>query len=75
MLHGQKENARKPMCDMSIQDGALEPEAECKLVARVSDLLVEHEVRRIVDLVEDPAAAQASIRRNSTTSSFPPCGS
>lgn len=55
-----------PMCDLYIQNGALEPEAERKFVGRVSDLLVEHEVRRIVDLVDDPAAVQASIKRASS---------
>lgn len=55
-----------PMCDLYIQEGALEPEAERTLVARVSDLLVEHETRRIVDLVEDPATVEASIQRASS---------
>lgn len=52
-----------PMCDLFIQEGALEPDAERRLVARVSDLLVEHEMRRIVDLVADSAAVQASTDR------------
>lgn len=55
-----------PMCDLYIQDGALEPEAERTFVGQVSDLLVKHEVRRIVDLVDDPAAVQASIKRASS---------
>jgi len=55
-----------PMCDLYIQDGALAPEAERKFVGQVSDLLVKHEVRRIVDLVDDPAAVQASIKRASS---------
>jgi len=55
-----------PMCDFYIQEGALEPEAERALVARVSEILVEHEVRRIVDLMDDPAAVQASIKRASS---------
>jgi phenylpyruvate tautomerase PptA (4-oxalocrotonate tautomerase family) len=52
-----------PMCDIYIQEGALEPEAERTLVARVSGLLVEHELRRIVDLVDDPAMVEASVKR------------
>lgn len=49
-----------PMCDLYIQEGALEAAAEAALVSRVSDLLVEHEMRRIVDLVDDPSTVQAS---------------
>ncbi len=52
-----------PMCDLYIPTGALEPEAERTLVARVSDLLVEHEMRRIVDLVPDPTTVTASTAR------------
>ncbi len=52
-----------PMCDIFIPTGALEPEAERKLVARVSDLLVEHEMRRMVDLMDDPDAVKASTER------------
>ena len=52
-----------PMCDIYIQEGALEPDAERALVARVSELLVEHEMRRIVDLVEDPTTIEASTAR------------
>ncbi len=49
--------------DMYIQDGALEPDAEQALVKRISAMLVEHELRRIVDLVDDPAQVQASATR------------
>lgn len=52
-----------PMCDLYIQDGALEADAERALVARISALLVEHEMRRIDDLVDDPAAANANAQR------------
>ena len=52
-----------PMCDIFIPMGALEPEAERKLVARVSDLLVEHEMRRMSDLMNDPAAVETSTER------------
>ena len=52
-----------PMCDIFIPKDALDPEAERKLVAIVSDLLVDHEMRRIVDLTDDPAQVQASRER------------
>lgn len=52
-----------PMCDIFIPTGSLEPEAERKLVARVSELLVDHEMRRIVDLLADPEAVKASRER------------
>ena len=49
-----------PMCDAYIPSGALEPDAERQLVRKVTDLLVEHELRRITDLLDDPAAVKAS---------------
>jgi phenylpyruvate tautomerase PptA (4-oxalocrotonate tautomerase family) len=49
-----------PMCDAFIPTEALEPDAEHALVRRVTDLLVEHELRRITDLLDDPAAVKAS---------------
>lgn len=52
-----------PMCDIYIPTGALEPEAERKLVARVSELLVEHEMRRMADLMDDPEAVKTSKER------------
>ncbi len=52
-----------PMCDAYIPQDALEPEAERALVAAVTDLLVHHELRRIVDLVDDPAAVEVSRAR------------
>lgn len=52
-----------PMCDLYIPSGALTPEAERALVSRVSDLLVEHEMRRIVDLAPDPTTVAASVAR------------
>ena len=52
-----------PMCDIFIPTGALLPEAEQKLVARVSELLVDHELRRITDLMDDPESVKASRER------------
>ena len=52
-----------PMCDIFIPTGALEPAAERKLVARVSELLVDHELRRISDLMDDPESVKASRER------------
>jgi phenylpyruvate tautomerase PptA (4-oxalocrotonate tautomerase family) len=49
-----------PMCDVYIPKDALEPAAERKLVKSVIELLVDHEMRRIVDLLGDPKAVQAS---------------
>lgn len=49
-----------PMCDAFIPTGALGPDAEHALVRRVTDLLVEHELRRITDLLDDPEAVKAS---------------
>jgi phenylpyruvate tautomerase PptA (4-oxalocrotonate tautomerase family) len=54
-----------PMCDAYIPAGALEPEAEKKLIARVTDILVEHEMRRFVDLME-PGTVKASHERASS---------
>ena len=52
-----------PMCDAYIPLGALELEVERGLVARVTEILVDHEMRRIRDLMEDPDAVKASLRR------------
>jgi glyoxylase-like metal-dependent hydrolase (beta-lactamase superfamily II) len=49
-----------PMCDFYIPKDALESVAERKLVKSVMELLVDHEMRRIVDLLDDPKAVQAS---------------
>ena len=54
-----------PMCDAYIPIGALEPAAERQLIARITDILVEHEMRRFVDLM--PAGtAKASHQRASS---------
>ena len=52
-----------PCCDAYIPTGALEPEAERKLVARVTEILVEHEMRRILDLMTEPAAIDSMRKR------------
>ena len=48
-----------PMCDAYIPSNALEPEAERTLIARVSDILVSHEIRRVADLMDDPEAIES----------------
>ena len=54
-----------PMCDAYIPTGALEQGAERKLIARVTDILVSHEMRRFEDLM--PAGTvQASHERASS---------
>ena len=52
-----------PCCDAYIPEGALEPAAEDKLVARVTELLVEHEMRRILDLMHEPSEIDAMRKR------------
>lgn len=52
-----------PCCDAYIPLNALEPEAESKLVARVTELLVEHEMRRILDLMTEPTEIESMRRR------------
>ena len=52
-----------PCCDAYIPQNALEPDAERKLVARVTELLVEHEMRRIIDLMHEPAAIDSMRKR------------
>lgn len=54
-----------PMCDAYIPIGSLDLEAEQKLVARVTDILVGHEMRRFVDLME-PGTVKASHLRASS---------
>ena len=52
-----------PMCDAYIPAGALAPDVERQLMAQVSELLVEHEIRRVVDLMDDPDAADTIRKR------------
>ena len=54
-----------PLCDAYIPMGVLEPEVERKLVARVTRLLINHEMRRISELMNDPAEIEASRARAS----------
>lgn len=51
-----------PMCDAYIPQDALPAEAEGELLERVTNLLVEHELRRVIDLSKDPASVDASRR-------------
>lgn len=48
-----------PCCDAYIPTGALEPAAEAKLVRRVTEILVDHEMRRVLDLMHDPKEIEA----------------
>jgi phenylpyruvate tautomerase PptA (4-oxalocrotonate tautomerase family) len=54
-----------PMCDAYIPTGALDPAAERKLIARITDILVEHEMRRFLDLMP-PGTVEASHERASS---------
>lgn len=52
-----------PLCDAYIPNGALEPAAERDFIKRVSDILVSHEARRIIDLMDDPKEVESVHRR------------
>lgn len=52
-----------PMCDVSIPAGALLPDVEDALLARVNDILVGHELRRTADLTDEPVDMEASRKR------------
>jgi phenylpyruvate tautomerase PptA (4-oxalocrotonate tautomerase family) len=52
-----------PMCDVYIPKDALPADTERELLSRVTDLLVEHELRRVTDLVENPEGVDASRTR------------
>ena len=51
------------MCDAYIPKDALPADAERALLSRVTELLVEHELRRTTDLVNDPERVEASKKR------------
>jgi phenylpyruvate tautomerase PptA (4-oxalocrotonate tautomerase family) len=52
-----------PMIDAFIPESTLTAAAETALIKKVTDLMVGHELRRIVDLIDDPAEAEASHQR------------
>lgn len=52
-----------PMLDAYIPRDALPAEVERELVSRLTDLLVEHELRRTIDLSDDTDTAEASRKR------------
>lgn len=54
-----------PMCDAYLPAGALDEATERTLMARVMAVLVDHEIRRIVDLVDD-AEETERIRKRAT---------
>jgi phenylpyruvate tautomerase PptA (4-oxalocrotonate tautomerase family) len=51
-----------PMCDAYIPTGALPANVERELLSRVSELLVQHELRRTLDLADD-VDVEASTKR------------
>lgn len=57
-----------PMCDIFIPQGVLAAATEKALVRRISELLVTHELRRILDLRDDPEEVKASHQRASSIS-------
>lgn len=52
-----------PMCDIHLPQGVLAAETEQALVRRVSELLVDHELRRIRELMHDDGEVAASRER------------
>lgn len=52
-----------PMCDAYIPKDALPADTERELLSRVTDLLVDHELRRVIDLSKDPESVEASRSR------------
>ena len=54
-----------PMCDAYIPKDALSAETERDLLKRVTELLVDHEMRRVIDLSNDPTSVEASRKRAS----------
>jgi phenylpyruvate tautomerase PptA (4-oxalocrotonate tautomerase family) len=52
-----------PMIDAFIPSDALAPDAERALVSKVTELMVTHEMRRIVDLIDDAEEVKASYER------------
>jgi phenylpyruvate tautomerase PptA (4-oxalocrotonate tautomerase family) len=51
------------MCDAYIPQDALPADAERELLSRVTDLLVDHELRRVTDLAKEPEDVEASRQR------------
>jgi len=49
-----------PMCDVYLPHGALPEAAEQRLMERVTEILVDHEMRRVTDLSSDPEKVAAS---------------
>jgi phenylpyruvate tautomerase PptA (4-oxalocrotonate tautomerase family) len=56
-----------PMCDAYIPQGALPADTERELMSRVTDILVDHELRRVTDLAADPESVEASRKRARAT--------
>ena len=47
------------MCDAFIPQDALAPDVERELLSRVTDILVDHELRRVTDLARRRVEARA----------------
>jgi phenylpyruvate tautomerase PptA (4-oxalocrotonate tautomerase family) len=54
-----------PMCDAYLPSGVFDETTERTLVSRVMAVLVEHEIRRIVDLVDDAQETERIRKRAS----------
>ncbi|MEV6637032.1 hypothetical protein AB0M54_40485 [Actinoplanes sp. NPDC051470] len=52
-----------PMIDAYIPENTLTVAGEANLIEKVTDLMVGHELRRIVDLIDDPEQAAVSHQR------------
>lgn len=52
-----------PMCDAYIPQNVLTPEAERKLFKTVSEILVSHEMRSVVELMDSPELVEESKKR------------
>jgi phenylpyruvate tautomerase PptA (4-oxalocrotonate tautomerase family) len=51
------------MCDAFIPRDALSAEAERTMLGEISELLIDHELRRMTDLVDDPGQVRARKNR------------
>ena len=63
----ERRTNRCPCADAYLSAGALDTDAEQQLVRDVTNLLIEHELRSVLDLTDDPATAQASRERAGLT--------
>jgi phenylpyruvate tautomerase PptA (4-oxalocrotonate tautomerase family) len=52
-----------PMADVYISKGALPDDVERELLSRITDILVDHELRRVIDLAKDAQTVEANRSR------------